>query len=78
MPPKKGKDTNAAKPHRIRWATYLPEETVEQIRRAAYSLRMTTGEVVEVAVQGFVQKEEKKHGEPFGPVKELQRGKRIR
>jgi hypothetical protein len=70
--------TEYAKQKRTRWATYLTDEAIEQIRRAAYHLRMTTGEVVEAAVSVFVEKQEKKQGRLFGPVKRLTPGRRLK
>jgi hypothetical protein len=63
---------------RVRYATYLPPEVVEKIRRAAYHLRLTTGDVVESAVLDFVRREETKNGKPFGPIKGLKPGRRLR
>jgi hypothetical protein len=45
--------------------------------KAAKVSKVVSGRA-EAAVQGFIQKEAKKQGEPFAPVKALQGGKRIR
>lgn len=63
---------------RVRYGTYVLPETAELIRRAAYYLRLTTGEVVDEAIREFVAREEKRSGEAFGPIDRLKRGRRIR
>ena len=71
-------ETPPAKSRRTRWATYLPDDTIEQIRRAAHNMSLTTGEVVEIAVAQYVAREEKKRGKPFGPVTRLKTGRPLR
>ncbi len=63
---------------KLRWQTYLTPEMVETIRRAAHHLKLTTGEVVEVAVTKFVKEQEKRRGKPFGPISRLRSGRPLR
>lgn len=63
---------------RKRYATYLPDDVIEQIRRAAHNLHLTTGEVVEIAVVEFIDKEEAKRGQKFAPITRLRSGRPLR
>jgi len=70
--------TRKKEPLRIRYATYLPREVIDKIRRAAYHMQVSTGEVIEAAVVEFINKAEKKHGKPFGPITRLRPGRPLR
>jgi hypothetical protein len=54
-----------------RFATYIPVGMQENIRRAAYWDRLTTGEIVEEALEAWFAKREKK--EPLQPIPERKR-----
>lgn len=63
---------------KVRWQTYLTPAVVDRIRRAAYHLNLTTGELVESAVDQLIREEEKKRGKPFGRITRLRAGRPLR
>jgi hypothetical protein len=71
-------DSEKTRPSRVRYATYLPPDITDIIRRAAFHLHLTTGEVVENAIVEYIAKVEKKLGKPFSPIPGLRPGKPIR
>lgn len=51
-------------------------DVAEKARACAYWERIGLSELVDTAVRAHVEKLEKKHGEPYKPIKELKRGRR--